>query len=153
MARVLIPGRSAGALAVTQNTLACMTLTLYAALIFAFILDAQNYKPLGLIVVFFFLISGALCGFATLILSVVVSYRASNEISYGYTTLPRRNRHVEQLDPATGRTISAAGEPFLDSATSRQRIASGFDLSADGRAPIIPAYTSTRRSWCSMWRP
>jgi hypothetical protein len=146
MARAMIAGKSAASLGQTLNAVIRMTLILYFVAIFGLAIGVQNYKPIGLLVVYVFLFAGTACGFTSAIFGVVVSYRASSEIAYGYTTLTSRNQHVEQLDPATGRTIRAAGEPFLDRETRRQRISSGIDLSADGNAPFIPADTNTRRS-------
>jgi hypothetical protein len=146
LARVMIPGRSAAALGQTLNAVIRTTLVVFSVAVFALVVGVQNYKPIGLLIIYAFTFSGGAFGFASVILSVVVSYRASQEIAYGYTTLASRNQHVEQLDPATGRTIRAAGEPFLDRETRRQRLSTGFDLSADGHAPFIPADTNNRRS-------
>ncbi|TIH28612.1 hypothetical protein [Subtercola vilae] len=79
------------------------------------------------------------CAVVALVLSPLFRYRASTEVTYGYTTLDDSYQYVEQLDPIGGRTIRAAGDSFLDGATKRARIECGFDLSAEGLAPAVSA--------------
>lgn len=148
MARLMIPGRSAGLLARPAAELARLAIGSIVVLLILTFVGIHGYpgsEPVYFIVLA--LVGTSVLGAGTL--NFIASYRAADEVRYGYTTLQRSYQEVEELDPASGRTIRAPGEPYLDQKTRADRLASGHDLSSDSHSPAVPSnpYRQHRSQW------
>ncbi|RFA17427.1 hypothetical protein B7R22_00725 [Subtercola boreus] len=148
VARFMIPGRSAGVLARPAAQMARFAIASIVSLLILTFVGIHRYP--GSEFVFFVvlgLVGTSVLGAGTL--HYVAFYRAANEVRYGYTTLERSYQEVEELDPASGRTIRAAGEPYLDQKTRADRLDSAFDLSAECNGPAVPSdpYRQHRSRW------
>ncbi|RFA07848.1 hypothetical protein B7R54_00440 [Subtercola boreus] len=144
----MIPGRSAGVLARPAAEIARLAIGSIVVLLILTVVGIHRYPGSELV---FFVVLGvvgtSVLGAGTL--HYVAFYRAADEVRHGYTTLERSYQEVEKLDPVSGRTIRAAGEPYLDQKTRADRIATGFDLSAHSPAAAVPSdpYRQYRSRW------
>ncbi|QWT23585.1 hypothetical protein KPL76_12880 [Subtercola sp. PAMC28395] len=148
MARRLIPGPTAEQLGQAMRIVALDAWIFAGVMFLGFALNVQDRRPVGLLILSVYLGGFIAFTMAFHTLRVIFSYRVTSEVGFGYTTLPRQNQDVEQLASGTGRTIRAAGEPFLDKETLHHRIASGYDLSAGAGGPFrFPKKSNRWSTW------
>ncbi|TQL55301.1 hypothetical protein [Subtercola boreus] len=146
----MLPGRSAGALAVPLAIIGQISFLFLLMVVASIAIGLPETHPGVIVVVTFVAIALSGVG-ATAVLYGIVGYRAANEVRFGYTTLRGAHQEVEELDPATGRTIRGAGEPFLDKQTRARRIEDRFDLSESSSVPARPGNPYARRRTPGQW--
>ncbi|GAA0996293.1 hypothetical protein [Subtercola frigoramans] len=148
MARRLIPGPTAEQLGEATRKVALDAWIFAGVMFLGFGLNLQDHRPVGFLILCVYLGGFIAFSMAFSTLRIIFSYRVASEVGFGYTTLPQQNQQVEQLASETGRTIRAAGEPFLDKETLHYRIASGYDLSDDAGGPFrFPKQKSRWSTW------
>lgn len=132
--RQLVPGRPARWWADAFFRFLAMTQSLaFAALLVAVVFFRQFVMPFVIAVV-------VLMALAT-ILGLVIRIRGipndRREVEAGYTTLAGAHQELDQVDPATGRVIRRAGDPFLRERSRFARMAPAFSITV---AVVIVAF-------------
>lgn len=113
MSRLMLPGRTAYQPSKPVRTFGRSALVLFAVAGASILIGLQGSTP-GIFFIAGSVLLGACCGFAAVMMNAALVNWVALENRYGYTTLPNQELRIEELDPASGRTIRAANEPFSE---------------------------------------